>query len=46
MIMLAILEIILAVILEITKLEISEIIMILILENDVSKSRKWKCYCY
>lgn len=39
--MLAILEIILAVMLEITKLEILEIIMILILENDVSKSRKW-----
>lgn len=42
MIMLAILEIILAVMLEITKFEILEMIMILILENyNVSKSRKW-----
>lgn len=41
MIMLAILEIILAVMLEITKFEILEMIMILILENyNVSKSRK------
>lgn len=45
--MLAILEIILAVILQITMLETLEMKVILILEKDnVSKSRKLKCYCY